>query len=404
MSSSPSLESSESVEPDTFSSESLESSTDSSESGESSTDSSESLESSSDSMDDPIENNRRVMTPTPETKTRKTITHEVVSLVIRQISRKNRPSVKVISENVGLACSTVHKLLRELREGKHDYGDFVVYRPVKKGRKPVITEELCERVKEILTSSPTETIDSAKERLHNEGVDVSRSTVYRMAQSQHISHQMIVPKPAAVFTRRITQQRFDYATRVNDKPDQELWFLDESGFNLHVAPLRCWSVVGVTPVEAVPVNRGKNVSLLMLIAPDGIVFYETKQGAFNGSDFVLFLEALAARFREVRNGDVCLVMDNARIHHAVCAREFMVENGINHLYLPPYSPDLNPIENVFGTLKTRFRKRGVVRSRNALERRIQDVIDGMNLDMDIHPYYRRMRKFVGKAIRRQSFN
>ena len=215
---------------------------------------------------------------------------------------------------------------------------------------------------------------------------------------------MIVPKPAAVFTRRITQQRFDYATRVNDKPDQELWFLDESGFNLHVAPLRCWSVVGVTPVEAVPVNRGKNVSLLMLIAPDGIVFYETKQGAFNGSDFVLFLEALAARFREVRNGDVCLVMDNARIHHAVCAREFMVENGINHLYLPPYSPDLNPIENVFGTLKTRFRKRGVVRSRNALERRIQDVIDGMNLDMDIHPYYRRMRKFVGKAIRRQSFN
>ena len=77
--------------------------------------------------------------------------------------------------------------------------------------KTVITEELCERVRDILTSSPTETIDSARERLRNDGVDVSRSIVYRMARSQYISHQMIVPKPAAVFTRRITQQRFDYA-------------------------------------------------------------------------------------------------------------------------------------------------------------------------------------------------
>ena len=69
----------------------------------------------------------------------------------------------------------------------------------------------------------------------------------------------------------------------------------------------------------------------------------------------------------------------------MCAREFMVGNGIDHMYLPPYSPDLNQTENVFGTLKTRFRKKGVVRSRNALERRIRDVIDEMNLDMDIHP-------------------
>ena len=84
----------------------------------------------------------------------------------------------------------------------------------------------------------------------------------------------------------------------------------------------------------------------MCIAPDGIVFYETKQGALNGSDFVTSLEALAARFQEVRNGEVCLVMDIARIHHAVCAREFLVDNGISHMYLPPYSPDLNPIENV----------------------------------------------------------
>ena len=79
-------------------------------------------------------------------------------------------------------------------------------------------------------------------------------------------------------------------------------------------------------------------------------------------------------------------------------------NGINHMYLPPFSPDLNPIENVFGTLKTLFRKQGVVRDRDEMKRRICEVIDRMNLDHDIDHYYGRMRRFVGKAYNRESFN
>ena len=151
MSSSPSLDWSQDLERPTDSSESINS-----------LDSSEIVELRTDPTDDTVENNPRAIAPTQETKRRKTITHEIVSMVVRQISRKDRPTIKVISENVGLARSTVLKLLRELREGKYDYGDFVVYRPTKKGRKTVITEELCERVRDILTSSPTETIDSAK--------------------------------------------------------------------------------------------------------------------------------------------------------------------------------------------------------------------------------------------------
>ena len=325
-------------------------------------------------------------------------------MVITQISRENRPPIKQVAENVGLAVSTVKKLLKELREGKWDVGDFVVYNPPKMGRKPIITEEMSVRVKDILTSAPTETIDTTKENLEEEGFQASRSTIFRMAQSQHISHQMIVPKPAAVFTARITQERNEYARHVVDLPNQELWFLDESGFNMHVAPLRCWSDVGVTPVQAVPANGGTNVSLLMCIAPEGIVFYEIKEGAYKGSDFLMFLEALAARFQEVQRGEVCLVMDNARIHHAAEAKQFLVDNGINHMYLPPYSPDLNPIENVFGTLKTLFRKQGVVRDRDEMKRRICEVIDRMNLDHDIDHYYGRMRRFVGKAYNRESFN
>ena len=240
-------------------------------------DSMESLESSSDSSDQTDAPPLPIPLPNPERKTRKTITQDIVRMVVIQVSRKERPPIKQIAENVGLAPSTVYKLLRELREGKHDYGDFVLYSPAKRGRKPVITTEMSERVRDILTSAPTETIDTAKERLNNDGVEVSRSSIWRMARSQQLSHQMIVPKPAAVFTRRITQQRFEYAQQVNGRPDQVLWFLDESGFNLHLGPLRCWSDVGVTPVQAVPANRGQNVSLLMCIAPTDLC--STRQSA-----------------------------------------------------------------------------------------------------------------------------
>ena len=134
MSSSPSLDSSESLESSSDSSESLEPSTISDGSFDSNAFSNASLESSSDSMDDAVENTSRIIAPTQETKMRKTVTHEIVSMVVRQIRRKEQPSIKIVSEDVGLGCSAVHKLLRELREGKHDYGDFVVYRPAKKVR------------------------------------------------------------------------------------------------------------------------------------------------------------------------------------------------------------------------------------------------------------------------------
>ena len=113
------------------------------------------------------------------------------------------------------------------------------------------------------------TVARAKAELHRRGVDMSSSTIWRISTKLlHLSHKKISTKPAVVFDDQVTEQRFDYAQRVNELPDQELWFLDESGFNLHIAPLRCWAPKGTRPpVLAVPTNRGVNVSLLMCISP-----------------------------------------------------------------------------------------------------------------------------------------
>ena len=207
-----------------------------------------------------------------------------------------------------------------------------------------------------------------------------------------------------VYGPRIINDRFNYARRVNEMSDEELWFLDESGFNLHIAPLRCWSRVGRTPVQRVRPNRGVNVSLLMCISTEGVVFFVVKSGSFKAPDFIDFVEGLADRFPADANGDVCLVMDNAGIYHARDAEEFMVENGINHIFLPAYSPDLNPIENAFGVLKARYRSRGVAQTRAEMKRRIRDVIEEMNRELNPRAFYDHMRQYVELALNRESFN
>ena len=79
-------------------------------------------------------------------------------------------------------------------------------------------------------------------------------------------------------------------------------------------------------------------------------------------------------------------MDNARIHHASEARDYLRDNNLNYIYLPPYSPDLNPIELVFGVLKRLFRGCGVVHSGGRMKRRIKDIIDEMNSELEFRRF------------------
>ena len=97
-------------------------------------------------------------------------------------------------------------------------------------------------------------------------------------------------------------------------------------------------------------------------------------------------------------------MDNARIHHARAATAFLHYNNVNHIFLPPYSPELNPIELVFGVLKRRHRSRGVPHSEGQMKWRIKNIIDQMNEDLDVQPFYDHARLFVRMAMNHELFN
>jgi transposase len=138
-------------------------------------------------------------------------------------------------------------------------------------------------------------------------------------------------------------------------------FVDEMGSNTSLSPLYGWSKVGERLRVEAPKNWGKNVTLLSSMSTEGMGPSVAVEGATTRAVFEAYVEqALAPSLRE---GQV--VMDNLSAHKGGRVKELVEGRGCELLYLPPYSPDLNPIEEAFSKVKALMR-RAEARTREAL--------------------------------------
>ena len=115
----------------------------------------------------------------------------------------------------------------------------------------------------------------------------------------------------------------------------------------------------------VPWGRWERLTVIGALALDGVVASMSVKAATDTAVFLACVEqALAPALRE-RPGAL-VVMDNLPAHKAEAVRGALDRAGLSHRYLPPYSPDLNPIEQAWSKLKARLRAEGA-RSREALD-------------------------------------
>lgn len=136
-------------------------------------------------------------------------------------------------------------------------------------------------------------------------------------------------------------------------PVERLVFLDESGMNLSMSRSHAWVKRGREHIDRVPMNWGTNLTLLGAIRLDGWVVLSSMFATANKDRFVGWLTNKL--LPKLRAGDV-LVMDNLRAHHDSRVRPACAARGVRVLYLPPYSPDLNPIESGWALQKQYVRK------------------------------------------------
>lgn len=144
-----------------------------------------------------------------------------------------------------------------------------------------------------------------------------------------------------------------------------LVFVDETGIDTRMARAHGRAARGRRAPGKVPWGRWERLTVVGALALGGVVASMSITAATSTAVFVAFAEqVLAPALRD--RPDALVVMDNLPAHKAEAVRGALDRAGLGHRYLPPYSPDLNPIEQAWSKLKARLRTEGA-RSRETLE-------------------------------------
>ena len=153
-------------------------------------------------------------------------------------------------------------------------------------------------------------------------------------------------------------------------PDR-LVFIDETGTNTKMARLRGRAPVGERCRAPIPHGHWKTTTFVGALRLSGMTAPMTLNGAMNGPAFTAYVEQMLVP--TLRPGDI-VVMDNLPAHKPAAIRDAIERAGAELRFLPPYSPDFNPIEMAFSKIKALLKK--------AAARTLQDLWDAIAQAID----------------------
>jgi transposase len=153
-----------------------------------------------------------------------------------------------------------------------------------------------------------------------------------------------------------------------------LVFIDETWTKTNMAPLRGWAPRGQRLEAKVPFGHWKTMTFLAALRHDRIEAPWVLNGPINGESFQVYVEKVLAP--TLKPGDI-VVMDNLASHKSEAVRRLIRGVGAKLFLLPKYSPDLNPIEQVFAKLKHLLRK--------AAARTVDALCDAIATTLDAFP-------------------
>lgn len=143
-------------------------------------------------------------------------------------------------------------------------------------------------------------------------------------------------------------------TKYQDHVEPErLVFIDETWTKTNMAPLRGWAPRGQRLITKVPHGRWKTTTFLAALRFDRIDAPWLLEGPIDGESFRAYVERVL--MPTLREGDI-VILDNLGSHKGKVVRQLIRSAGAKLFFLPKYSPDLNPIEQVFAKLKHLLRK------------------------------------------------
>ena len=255
------------------------------------------------------------------------------------------------------------------------------------GRKRILKQDELDRLKEIVLQPAAQfnyetdfwtcrrLIQVIKSELN---IEISQPTTWRMLRSLDLTYQ----KPKRRYHESNDALRKDWLE--NELPiilatvkkyKAILYFEDESNISLTAVLGKTWAPKGKTPIQKVTGSRA-SVSAMSAISKSGRLIFTLHEKRIASKEIIHFLEQM---LKHHKRRHLVVVMDKAPPHTSKMTKEYIsTQKRLHVFYLPPYSPDFNPDEQVWNYLKNEELKSHQARTKDEIKMLAQNKLESMS--------------------------
>lgn len=293
----------------------------------------------------------------------------------------------------------------------------------KPGRRRILGEEHKQFLLNYIDENPSAVVAEVAEILTQNFVDlnVSRSTIYNFMTTEcNLSIKQAQFQPVERNSEEKIQQRYDWVQKWQ-QTDMDFTtncvFLDESAFHINLKRGMAWSKKGTPAIVTVPTTKANATSILGAISATGLINVSLRvpkrikkrklgretDGYSVGTVTGHYLSFLKATLDEMDKYPEMkghyLVMDNAPIHSSIDIGKYIHSRGYRCVYLPPYSPELNPIEQFWSVVKSKV-KRNKFLEKESLMTRVSEACDSLYMS-DFKGFVTHSAKCFAKCLNKE---
>ena len=264
-------------------------------------------------------------------------------LKVRAINLCNTMSIRQVGQLLSIGRSTVCRWIAQSKcnmlQNVNNYA----------GRVSKITSETVNKLVNYVVTTKLVTLMKVKTWVKlAHGITTSIASLSRLLRQNQVSYKHV--KRQVVKSNSMALQT-QFKTIVNSLNYSDIVCLDEVGFQLAMSPNMGWSKVGEKCRVHYKSGGYKRYHGIFLITSTGRVIYKIENVPINTEIFSNFINSISSsEFK-----DKAIVLDNLRVHHNRQVVSSLRSKFSNIIWTPPYSPDLNPIEMVFSSLKSYLR-------------------------------------------------
>lgn len=259
--------------------------------------------------------------------------------IIKDFYNNNNYSIRQIANIFKISKSTIHRWITKVYKDNNDKDD-------------TLKKKIQNLIKGLLIKNPFMTINKIQNTIMKElKIKISKTGTYIHMRKSGFSFKKVTKK---LYNKKetINNEINKFKKIVRSINVKDIICVDESGIKSNMGHEYGWSKKGERIIKNIKVNP-KKFNLIMAISKEKIISNKIYEKNINETIFYEYLkEELLPKIK-----NKYMLMDNVMFHKTNKIKKLIVESGNKILFIPPYSPDFNPIEHVFHILKNKIRQK-----------------------------------------------